>query len=117
MGKLAFWVPPQGKNLEKEWTAMDADAIWLTWEMFGRVLQPEKIRVTDGNNLFKLYGEHKDHQIVGFTNSITRSAGFVCFCRAHEGKSLVFAIDLADMKGIPPELLKYMQPAAEVVKP
>lgn len=117
VGKLAFWAPPQGKHLEKEWTTMDADAIWLTWEMFGRVLQPEKVKITDGNDLFKLFGEHKDHKLVGFLNSTDRTAGFVCFCKAKEGKSLVFSVHLSDTKGIPPELLKFMQPAAEVIEP
>jgi hypothetical protein len=118
VGKLAFWVPPEGKHLEKAWTPQDADAIWLTWEKFGKTLEPEKVRVIDGTQLFKLFNEHKSHQIVGFTNSMEKTAGFICFCKAAEGKSLVMFVHLADAKGIPPELLTmFSEPAAQVVDP
>jgi hypothetical protein len=115
-GKLAFWPPPEGHD-PKKWTPQDADAVWLTWEICGRMLQPEKIVVTSGDELFKLFGEHRDHGITGFLNATDRIAGFVCFCKAKEGKSLVFSVRLDDAKGIPPELLKYLEPAAQVIDP
>ena len=118
IGKLAFWVPPEGKSLEKEWTPKDADAIWLTWEKYGKVLQPEKTQLTSGEQLFQLFNEHKDHKIAGFTNSMEKTAGFICFCKASEGKSLQFFVHMSDAKGIPPELLTlFHEPAAQVVDP
>lgn len=115
IGKLAFLVPPEGKALVNEWTAKDADAIWLTWEKFGRVLEPIREQVSDGNRLFELFSEHKDHGIVGYIDE--QHAGFICFCKAKsEGKSHVFFVELANLKDIPPELQKYI-PTARVVDP
>ena len=114
MGKLAYLMPPEGQS----WSAEDADAIWVRWEIFGKELQTEKVQVTNGTKLFEVFTEHKDHGVCGFVNPTDRVSGFICLCKAKdEGKSLVFSVSLHDMKGIPPELLKYMQPVAQVVKP
>jgi hypothetical protein len=110
-GKLAFWVPPPGK--EEAWTPKDADAIWLTWEKFGRMLEPHRTKVATGNQLFELFSEHKDHGIIGYLDD--KQAGFICFCKAKEGISNVFFIDLVDMKEVPPELRKYINTAAQVI--
>jgi hypothetical protein len=113
VGKLAFWVPPPGK--EQAWTPLDADAIWLTWEKFGRVLEPHRTKVENGNQLFEIFSKHKDHGIVGYVDE--KQAGFICFCRAAEGVSDVFFVDLADLKEVPPELLRSIEPMAQVVQP
>jgi hypothetical protein len=116
IGKLAFWVPPDDKV--ESWTPQDADAVWLTWQKYGRLLEPDKIHVKDGAKLFEMYNEHKEHQITAYTNAQTRHAGFVCFCKAHtEGKALVFFVSLTDMKGVPPELLAAFEQPAQVVDP
>lgn len=111
VGKLAFWVPPPGK--EQSWTPMDADAVWLTWEKYGRMLAPHRTKIESGDKLFELFSHHKDHGIVGYVDE--KQAGFICFCRAAEGVSDVFFVDLADMKEIPPELRKYVNPVAQVL--
>jgi hypothetical protein len=113
VGKLAFWVPPPGK--EQAWTPLDADAIWLTWEKFGRVLEPHRTKVENGNQLFEIFSKHKDHGIVGYVDE--KQAGFICFCRAAEGVSLVFFVHFHDLKGLPPELLRSIEPMAQVVQP
>jgi hypothetical protein len=115
VGKLGFRIPPEGKSLEKKWTAQDADAIWLTWEKFGQVLQPERIMIKDGNSLFRTFAEHKDHPMMAYTNSVDKTAGFVCFCKASEGKSFVAAVKITDLKQVPPELLRALEPLAEVI--
>src|SRR5271163_4485813 len=68
VGKLAFLEPPADKNPEK-WTKEETDAHWIVWEKFGRVLIPEKIQVKTGNELFALYNDHHEHDVIGFTNS------------------------------------------------
>ncbi len=115
IGKLSFILPPEGKA--STWTPQEADATWIVWEKFGRMLQPEKTQVQDGTEMFKLFGEHKNHQIVGFTNSMDKSAGFVCFCKAEEGKSLVFTVDMSNAKELPPELKASFEPLAQVIDP
>jgi hypothetical protein len=118
MGKLAYLMPSEGKSLENGWSAEDADAIWIKWLIFGKELQSERLQVTDGTKLFELFSQHKDHGVCGFANPMDLTSGFICLCKAkEEGKSLVFFVHLRDAKGIPPELLKYMEPAAHVVKP
>jgi len=108
VGRLAFLEPPEGKNPEK-WTKKDTDAHWIIWEKYGQVLIPEKIHINSGNELFIIYNEHKNHRQVGFTNSESKVAGFVCFCKADEGKSLVFTVKMANTKEIPPDLLSVMK--------
>lgn len=117
IGKLSFCVPPESKVPIDGWGTEKIDAIWLTWEKFGRRLQPEKIRIVDGNQMFSVFDEHRSHQIIGYTNSMEQAAGFVCFCRASEGKALVFFVDLANAKEIPLELLAALESPAEVIRP
>ena len=109
MGKMAYVVPPEGTDPEK-WSAQDADAIWITWEKFGRLLIPEKTLIEDGNQMFTVFDQHRSHPMVGYTNSMTRTAGFVCFCQASEGKSLVFVVNMVVAKEIPEELKAFFEP-------
>ena len=108
VGRLAFLEPPAGKKPE-EWTHSETDAHWIVWEKYGQVLVPERIQVNSGNELFALYNEHSGHNLIGFTNSETKTAGFVCFCQANEEKSIVFTVDVSNIKEVPPDLLAAMK--------
>ena len=107
IGKMAFFSPPEGQ--ENTWTEKQADMIWLTWEKFGRVLKPKKTLVENGRLLFGLYNEHQNHDLIGYTNAEDRTVGFICYCKADEGKSLVFYSTLSVTKEIPNELRSFIE--------
>ena len=115
IGKLAYVIPPEGTVPEK-WSTEDADTVWFVWEKFGRCLHPEKVHVTDGNQMFTVFDEHRSHPMVGYTNPMTRTAGFVCYCKVSEGKSLVYFVDLMNAKEIPPELRDALESVAPITR-
>lgn len=103
VGKLAFFAPPDN---EVEWAESDARAVWFVWPRFGKSLTPEIIHAKASRELSKFYMQHTRHRISGFTNSVERSAGFVCYCKQAEGKSLVCSVKLPDLKDLDPELVR-----------
>jgi len=102
-GFIAFLERPDGAP-DDPW---DDQAVLLEWPVFGRPLEQEETEVLSSEALLKVYEGHGAHPgLRTYMDPVARAAGVVCYCRASEGKSLIFRVPLHALKALPKELLE-----------
>lgn len=69
----------------------------LVWRPYGYLLTPEVQLVEDEDSFFDLFGAHLPHRMVKCDDPTDDLLGFVCHCKWHDRRSLVFrfSLDLA----------------------
>ncbi len=101
-GFVAFLVPASPESRGPEW---DEKARALEWPVYGSRLLSDEVTVKTADQLVEAYKAHEGHETLRpHVDPVDRTLGFVCYCRAHEGRSSLITVPLSrlqEMESLP----------------